>query len=213
MTLLRSSLVCVALCFASQAASAAADVTVSLETPRLTLPAVLQLHAVSRSVPQVQEHVPSQALSSDYDKNVKRAGRGRILLAAGVPLLVFGTPLVAWAATADDCYSPGDDLSGSVMAGSVMVGTGFVLTSAGVAQLVRAGKKARRSDQVGGSLLTRHRTCAWVPMVQADHVAMRSPSHSSMKAALGSNFASLGSTSKLEVCLTCVVPEPIHTGT
>ncbi|MFZ1865509.1 MAG: hypothetical protein WAU39_14905 [Polyangiales bacterium] len=147
MALLQTSLVCVAICLASQAASAAADATVSLEVPRLTIPAVLQLHAVPQSVPKLQEHVPSQTLPSDYDKNVRRAGRGRILLAAGVPLLVFGTPLVAWAATADDCYSPGDDLSGSVIAGSVMVGTGFVLTSAGIAQLVRAGKKARRSDQ------------------------------------------------------------------
>ncbi|MDH3200785.1 MAG: hypothetical protein OEM15_07830 [Myxococcales bacterium] len=81
-------------------------------------------------------------MPTDYDRNVRRAGRGRILLAAGVPMFVFGTPLAVWAATAD-CYVPSDDLRGWVIAGSVMAGAGFVLTSAGIAQLVRAGKKAR----------------------------------------------------------------------
>jgi hypothetical protein len=131
------------MCVASQAAAAAADATLSLETPRLAVSTLLQLHNVPQSVPELEEAVLSQALEADYDRNVKRAGRGRILLAAGVPMMVFGIPLAAWAATADDCYIPSDNLNGSVIAGSVMAGAGLVLTSAGIAQLVRAGKKAR----------------------------------------------------------------------
>jgi len=131
------------MCVGSQAAMVAADATVSLETPRLVVSTLLQLHTVPNSVSELEEPVQTQVLQADYDRNVKRAGRGRILLAAGVPMLVFGVPLAAWAATADDCYSPSDDLNGSLIAGSVIAGAGLVLTSAGIAQLVRAGKKAR----------------------------------------------------------------------
>lgn len=143
MTLRRISLVCITICVASHAATTAADATVSLETPRFTPPAILQVQALTLSISELEESVPTPTLPADYDKGVKRAGRGRILLAAGVPMLVFGAPLAAWAATADDCYTPSDDLRGSVIAGSVMAGTGFVLTTAGIVQLVRAGKRAR----------------------------------------------------------------------
>lgn len=115
---------------------------VSLETPRLVVPMLLQLHAVPQSVSDLDEPVLTQALQTDYDRNVQRGGRGRILLAAGVPMLVIGLPLTVWAATAN-CSEPTVKLRGSVIAGSVMTGAGIGLTSAGIAQLVRAGKKAR----------------------------------------------------------------------
>ena len=142
MTLLPASLVCLAMCVTSQAAASAADAVVSLEIPRLVVPVLLQLHALPQSVSDLDESVLTQALQTDYDRNVQRGGRGRILLAAGVPMLVIGLPMTVWAATAN-CSEPTKKLRGSVIAGSVMAGAGLALTSAAIAQLVRAGKKAR----------------------------------------------------------------------
>ncbi|MGB5809358.1 MAG: hypothetical protein WBG86_02435 [Polyangiales bacterium] len=129
-------------CVASHAADAAADAHVTLETPRLTLGAAPQLHAVRENVFALEEVTRLEAM--EYDNAVKRAGRGRILLAAGVPMLVWGLSLAIWAATAEDCYNANDDLHGQLIAGSVMAGVGFALTSAAIVQLVRSTKKARR---------------------------------------------------------------------
>lgn len=145
MMLFRASLLSIAICVVSQPSSAEADGVVSLKAPRLTLPAALRLNLIPESGLQFHGGALTQTLPSDHDVNVERAGRGRILIAAGVPMLVFGTPLVAWAASAEGCYNPDDDLGGSVIAGGVLAGTGLVLTSAGIQQLVKARRKARRA--------------------------------------------------------------------
>jgi hypothetical protein len=78
-------------------------------------------------------------------EDARRAHRGRLLLAMGVPALVAGTLGIVWSQPAKrgNCYSDSDTMRGTLITGTIVATLGLGATTAGIVSLVRASKAAR----------------------------------------------------------------------
>ena len=71
-----------------------------------------------------------------------KASRGRALIAAGVPMLVFGGAAIGLG-LAVQCHRPGDRMTGAIAMGSTFAVIGVGFTTGGIVSLLRASKAGR----------------------------------------------------------------------
>lgn len=126
------------------ARSASADVPFpvtlrhSLLATELTIPDEAELKWVRPTEPDTVSRVDE-----------RRALRGRLLLATGLPPLVLGAILTGFTRPGqdDDCYLTNDTLRGSTAAGLSMLIVGGGLSIGGIVALHRASKAARAAPK------------------------------------------------------------------
>ncbi|MGD8608988.1 MAG: hypothetical protein PVH21_16940 [Myxococcales bacterium] len=109
-----------------------------LATEALTISEELQLKWVRPTEPNTVTRVDE-----------KRAMRGRLLLAAGIPPLVLGAILTGFTRPGqdDDCYLSNDTLRASTAAGLSMLIVGGGISIGGIVALHRASKAARSAPK------------------------------------------------------------------
>ena len=71
-----------------------------------------------------------------------KASRGRALIAAGVPMMVFGGAALG-IGLAVQCHRPGDRMTGAIAMGSTFAVIGVGFTTGGIVSLLRASKAGR----------------------------------------------------------------------
>ena len=109
-----------------------------LATEALTIPEEVELKWVRPSKPNTVTRVDE-----------RRALRGRLLLATGIPPLVLGAILTGFTRPGqdDDCYLSNDTLGASTAAGLSMLIVGGGLSIGGIVALHRASKAARAAPK------------------------------------------------------------------
>ena len=140
-----SALLLVGLAGVTPARSASADVP---------FPIILRRSLLATEALSISEEVELKWVRPTKPDTVtrvdeRRALRGRLLLATGLPPLVLGALLTGFSRPAqdDDCYLSGDTLRTSTAAGLSMTIVGGGLSIGGIVALLRASKAARAAPK------------------------------------------------------------------